>query len=1332
MSRPHLTEHGEIDLKSVESLSRDDLASWVRKRLHRVDWNIPGGAQGSEMPHYLFALLYPKFGRVTREEFQNIIIEYLEDLAGNPSSEWLDDSGHELIMLVDPVLVQSPRREEAIDLLLSIVASDYLKSDPWPNLHLRALQGLIALRHRVSIDFWREQSVSQDTRYAPTILEGLALIDVAAPFSWLKDIAWDDAVEDAVVGLLPGLLETYGTAKVVKSLENVLPSVSQRAASCLLTFCEQEGITISGFSQSYKQPQTNYFPLSFAQQRFWFLDQLQGGSPFYNLQTALRINGPLDVAILEGSLREIVRRHETLRTTFQLIEGIPMQVISPDISLPFLYFDLGDLPHTEHERALNEFSQEDAQRPFDLATGPLLRLALLRFAETEHVLLITMHHIISDEWSIGIFIREMGTLYQAFEEGEPSPLPELSMQYADFCIWQREWLIGENLERQLTYWRHQLKNATSVLRLPTDKPRPHVQTFHGSEHRFMLSEELVSQLRDLGGCEGVTLFMTLLAAYQILLYRYTDQEDIIVGVPVGNRDQPELKQLIGCFVNTLALRMDMSHDPTIPQLLSRIRKVCLGAYEHKDLPFEKIVEELLVERDLSRTPLCQVMFVFENVPSLTSELPGLSIAPMLIARGSAQFDLTLIVTEVEHGVRCVFEYNTDLFSESTVIRIANNFEHLLSAIVGQPHSRLSALALLNAAEQHQLIVQWNNNRMSVPPYTSIAEWFAEQAERSPNALALIDEDQQLSYKELNQRANQLAQRLVRIGVQPEMLVGICLERSIDQIVAVLGVLKAGAAYVPLAPHYPQARLDYILYDTRATVALTTSHLLETFSNCDAQIVCLDSEWPPISDESINNPLNDTHVLSEHSAYVIYTSGTTGMPKGVVVTHRNLIHSTAARIHYYQEPVTSFLLLSPLEFDSSVAGIFWTLCSGGALILAPKDYRERPQLIAEQILRHNVSHILTLPSLYRVVLEGAESSQLKSLRTVILAGEACPIEVVNFHYTLLSKTHLFNEYGPTETTVWSTVHSCPKTKSAIGSVSIGRPISNTQIYLLDRDFNLVPIGVPGELHIGGGGLARGYLQRPGITAERFIPNPFSVEPGARLYKTGDLARYLPDGSLEFLGRSDHQVKVRGFRIELGEIEALLTQHELVRDAIVVARNDLPRGLRLVAYVVPIKETIALRISELRSYLAAKLPDYMIPSSFVRLQEVPLTPNGKVDRRALPAPEEVDPWRDRVPVSPRTPLEAVLAYIWGEVLHLNNISVNDNFFELGGDSITAIRLISRIHQMFQVEIRVSMLFEYQTISELATAIAHFTGQTLERGKYLQSPSDQLVLSDDVERT
>lgn len=1370
MNRPLINKRGEVDPKSVERLTRDELALWIKERLRREDWSVPGGGHESEMPHYLLALLYSKLERLTREDFQNIIIELLEDLAHNPSSELLGQPGHELIMLTDPVLIQSSRREDAIDLLREIANSKRLGRDAWPNLHLRALQGLVALRYRTAVDFWQQQFLRQDTRYAPVILEGLSIIDVAAPFCWLKEIEWDDAVEDGIIGLLPTLLENYGTGKVVASIENVLPVLPDKAAAALLGYCDQEGITISRPALSVDKdadsltlqplaspaqqdvsaplinmapptfsppklallqkrlkrmkgvgsteeisprPRANYFPLSFSQQRMWFVDQLGGGSPFYNVSAALRLNGPLNVSALERCFNEIVRRHEALRTVFQAVDGEPQQVIMPEVHLSLPVLDLMGLSDSEQEARLSRLAEEEAQHPFDLSRGPLLRLNLLRFNEDEHGLLIVMHHIISDGWSKGIFIRETATLYKAFLAEEPSPLPELHIQYADFAIWQHERLRGGHLERELVYWRQQLSGVSEVLALPTDRPRPPVQTFQGSEHRSVLSKELSRNLNAISHREDVTLFMTLLGAFQTLLYRHTGNEDIVVGAPVANRTQFELEPLIGCFVNTVALRTHMSGDPTFCELLARVREVTLGAYSHQDLPFEKVVEVLHPERALSHTPLFQVMLVLENIRMPALELAGLSITPIHIPSKNTQFDLTLIITEGSDGINCVFEYNTELFDQATVLRLADRFHLLLSAIVTKPDSRISTLPLVTPPELQQLLVEWNNTEVAAPPYNSITQWFTEQAERTPAAIALEYADQQVTYRELNERANQIAHRLSRIGAKGEVLVGVCIERSVEQIVAILGVLKAGAAYVPLDPTYPKARLDFILQDIQATVVLTVEHLVRMFDNCDAQIVCIDTDWPPLDSESKENLPSIVEGVTDHPAYVIYTSGSTGAPKGVVITQRNLLHSTAARLNYYHEPVEKFLLLSSFSFDSSVAGIFWTLCSGGTLVLQPEDSGRHQRLIAEHIAERKVSHLLALPSLYRLILEEASATQLDSLRVVIMAGEACPLDVVNRHYGLIPLVALFNEYGPTEATVWSTVYAW-RGDSSDASVPIGRPIPNTQIYILDKNLNPVPIGVRGELYIGGGGISRGYLRRPSITAERFVPHPFSTEPGARLYKTGDIARYKSDGNIEFEGRLDYQVKVRGYRIELGEIEAVLRQHASVGQVAVSIREDTLGDRRLVAYVVGNRGRASA--TELRSYLADKLPSYMSPSIFVILDELPLTTSGKIDRTALPIP---DPTRSDVAdefIAPRTPIEALLAGMWSDLLGVERVGVNDNFFELGGHSLLATQVISQIRGTLQVEIPLRSLFEAPTVSGLAGTIAQITSDIEERVQLL----------------
>ncbi|MEG4111235.1 MULTISPECIES: amino acid adenylation domain-containing protein [unclassified Microcoleus] len=1039
-------------------------------------------------------------------------------------------------------------------------------------------------------------------------------------------------------------------------------------------------------------------PLSFAQQRLWFLDQLMSGTPLYNLPNALGLKGSLNVTALEQSLSEIVRRHEALRTTFSAVNGQPIQVIHPAVTLLLPIVDLRELPETEREVEAQRLATEEAQRPFDLVNQQLFRVKLLHLAEEEHLLLLTMHHIVSDGWSLGVFMGELTALYEAFSTEKSSPLPELPIQYADFAAWQNEWLVGEVLEVQLNYWKRHLGGQLPVLDLPTDRPRPPVQTYRGARQSLELPKKSSDALKALSQQEGVTLFMTLLAVFQILLYRYTGQEDVIVGSPIANRNRVEVEGLIGFFVNTLVLRTELSGEPSFRELLGRVREVALGAYAHQDLPFEKLVEELQLERDLSRNPLFQVMFVLQNAPISALEFRGLSLTPLEVHNGTAKFDLTLELEESAEGIRGWFEYNTDLFDTLTITRMTNHFQTLVEGIVDNPEQRLCDLPLLSAAQQHQLLVEWNNTQTDYPNQACIHQLFEAQVELTPNAVAVVFENEQLTYQQLNYRANQLAHHLQKMGVEPEMLVGICVERSLEMIVGLLGILKAGGAYLPLDPSYPHDRLAFMLEDAQVSVLLTQQKLVAGFSEYKAQRLCLDTDWEVIAQESEEKPL--ICLTSDNLAYTIYTSGSTGKPKGVLVTHQNLVHSTSARISYYSEPVTSFFLLSSFAFDSSIAGIFWTLCQGGILVIPPANFQQELLQLTKLIAQHHVSHLLSLPSLYNLILDQAESQQLTCLRSVIVAGEPCSRELVERHTKLLAKTSLFNEYGPTEGTVWSSVYHC-QSSALRTQVPIGRPIANMQIYLLDKYLNPVPIGVQGELHIGGEGIARGYLNRPELTKDKFIPNPFSNEPGTRLYKTGDLARYLPDGNIEFLGRIDNQVKIRGFRIELGEVESTLSQYPTVQQCVVTARVDIEGDKRLVAYIVSNQQQKPTT-DDLRCFLKQRLPDYMVPSAFVFLDTIPLTPNGKIDQRALPAPDGLRQEPASTFVPPSDDLEIQLTKIWENVLRKKPISVKDNFFDVGGHSLLAVRLLAQIEKAFGKNLPLATLFQSPTIEQLANIL------------------------------
>jgi len=1031
-------------------------------------------------------------------------------------------------------------------------------------------------------------------------------------------------------------------------------------------------------------------PLSFAQERLWFLDQLGPGNTAYGIPVAYRLQGSLDVAALEWSLNEIVRRHEVPRTTFAVVDGRPVQVIAPEMRLTLPVEDLRGLPEAEQEAEVERWATEEAQHPFDLAQGPLLRAALLRLDEEEHVLLLTMHHIVSDGWSMGVFNRELAALYEAFSAGKPSPLPELPLQYADFVVWQREWLQGEVLEEQVAYWRQHLGNDLPVLELPIDRPRPVAQSFRGAHRSFVLSGDLTESLKALSRREGVTLFVTLLAAFKTLLYRYTGQEDTIVGSPIAGRNRSEIEGLIGFFVNTLVLRTDLSGAPTFRELLGRVREVTLEAHAHQDLPFEKLVEVLQPERDLSHNPLFQVMFAFQNAPMEALVLPGLTVVPLEVESKAAQFDVTLSMEETGQGLKGVVEYNTDLFDGVTIERMIGHFETLLEGVVVNPEQRLWELPLLTEAEHHRLLVEWNDTRAEYPQDKCIHQLFEEQVERTPGAVAVVFEGEQLTYAELNRQANQLAHYLQKLGVETEVLAGICVERSLEMVVGLLGILKAGGAYVPLDPAYPKERLAFMLEDTQAPVLLTQERLVEGLPEHEARVVCLDADWEAIAGESTENP--DSGVTVDNLAYVIYTSGSTGRPKGVLLAHRGLSIVSGAQIRTFGlGPGDRVLQFASLSFDAATFEIFMALRVGVTLCLGTQESLLPGPTLIEMLQDLGVTIVTLTPSaLASLPIEG-----LPDLHTITVAGEACSADLVA---RWAEGRRFFNLYGPTEATIWTTAAECV---DGSHKPPIGHPVDNTEIYLLDTYLHPVPVGVPGELHIGGVGLARGYLNRPGLTAQKFIPNPFSDRPGARLYKTGDLARYLPDGNIEFLGRIDHQVKIRGFRIELGEIEAVLGQYPAVRETVVLAREDTPGDKRLVAYVVPRDEQIPV-ISELRRFLKEKLPDYMVPSTFVTLDVLPLTPNGKVDRRALPAPDAAGLERETVFVAPRTPIEEELAQMWRDILGIEQVGIHDSFFDLGGHSLLATQVVSRVREVYHVEMPVRSLFEAATVANLATTV------------------------------
>jgi amino acid adenylation domain-containing protein len=1050
-------------------------------------------------------------------------------------------------------------------------------------------------------------------------------------------------------------------------------------------------------------PRQGSVPLSFAQQRLWFLDQFEPNSAVYNIPAAVRLSGTLDAAALERSFNEVVRRHEILRTGFALVNGQPAQEIADSLALTLPVLDLSWMNEREREAEVRRRASEEAQLPFDLTRAPLWRATLLRVAPDEHVLLLTMHHIISDAWSMGILIREVAALYEAFTRGQKSPLPELPIQYADFAHWQRQWLEGERLDAQLSYWREQLADIPALLELPTDRPRPAVQTYRGASETFRLSRELTEELQRLSRQEGATLFMTLLAAFQALLARYADTSEVAVGTPIAGRSRAELEGLIGFFVNTLVLRTDLSGQPTFLELLGRVREVTLEAYAHQDVPFEKLVEELQPARELSHAPLFQVMFTLQNAPRPSLELPGLKLAQVELDAGTAMFDLSLSVEETPRGLFGVFEYNTDLFDASTIRRLAAHLQNLLAGVVAAPRRRVSDVLLLNGDEQRLLLSAWNETREDYPSEKPLHEFIEAQAERTPDAFALFFEDETLTYGELNARANQLAHYLMsRAAVAPETVVGICMERSLEMVIALLGIMKAGGAYLPLEPEYPKERLSYMLRDARAAVILTQRKFVEKLPEHKARVVCVETDGDEIARASTHNPASV--VAASNLIYVIYTSGSTGEPKGAMLAHRGVSNCLLWMQQRHKLTADDRVLLkAPLSFDSSVWELFWPLMVGASVVVARAGEQRDSTYLAELIARRRVTTVHFVPSMFQVFLEEKNLEACASLRHVVCGGEALPVASVGRFYARL-KAELHNFYGPTETSIGSIDYICSEKDVGRWIVPIGRPIANAECYLLDANLQPVPVGVSGELYTGGVGLARGYIGRPALTAEKFIPHPFSAGgPGARLYRTGDRARYLPDGNIEFLGRADHQVKLRGLRIELGEIEAALGKHPAVHDVVVIVREDVPGDKRLVAYTVFKTGVAAVPASELRLFLKETLPDFMLPSAFVALDKLPLTHNIKVDRRALPAPDaSTRHGASDAYVAPRTPHELIVASIWTQVLGVQTIGLHDNFFELGGHSLLATQVMSRLRESFKVELPLRTLFESPTVSELARRV------------------------------
>ncbi|WP_232509412.1 amino acid adenylation domain-containing protein [Mycetohabitans rhizoxinica] len=1053
-------------------------------------------------------------------------------------------------------------------------------------------------------------------------------------------------------------------------------------------------------------------PLSFAQQRLWFLAQLDGVSDTYHMPFALRVRGPFDRAAWQQALNALFARHEALRSTFVSVDGQPqVRLLPADTGVPLHWHDLRGVPDADVQLA--RLSHSEARAPFDLVHGPLIRSCGIQLTDDEHVLLLTKHHIVSDGWSIGVLVRELSALYATRVGAPAEPLPALAIQYPDYAAWQRQWLSGERLEDQSDYWRATLADAPVLLELPTDRPRPAQQSFAGAHVPVQIDAQTTRVLKQLSAEHGTTLFMTVLAAWSAVLARLSGQDDLVIGTPSANRGHREIEPLIGFFVNTLALRVDLSGEPNTSELLKRVRRTTLDAQAHQDLPFEQVVEIVQPPRRLNHTPLFQVLFAWQSNEIGQWRLPGLDVTSANLDYDMVRFDLEMHLYEAGDEIIGALCYASALFDPATIERHVGYLTTMLQAMAACSQQPVATLQMLGADERQLLLQTWNATTAPYPAYQCVHQLFEAQVERSPDATALVYEAQTLSYAQLNARANCLAHRLIELGAKPDARVAICVERSPAMVVGLLAIMKAGGACVPLDPAYPCERLAHILNDAAPTILLADATGRATLG--EAALACrsvLELDVP--LDQAAPNP-RVAELTPRHLAYVIYTSGSTGTPKGVMIEHvqiTRLFEVTKSKgisnedqvlidrqRGYSLTPADRVLQKAPFNFDVSIWEFFWTLLNGATLVVAAPDAHKEPVALIDLIARQRITTVHFVPSMLSIFLDTEGVQRCTSVKHLICGGEALSGVTARLCQTLLPDVQVHNLYGPAENPIGTTFWTCPAA-CAEDTIPIGRPIANTQVYLLDVHGQPVPLGTVGELYLSGVGVARGYLNRPELTAERFVPNPFSDAPDARMYKTGDLARYRPDGNLEYLGRNDEQVKIRGFRIEPGEIKASLVQHPQVRDAVVLVRGE---GIdkQLVAYVVA--DADEKLVDTLRAHVAASLPDYMVPVAFVRLDVLPLTPNGKLDRRALPEPD-LAPTQYRIP---RTPHEQTLAELFTEVLNLPRVGIDDSFFDLGGHSLLAMRLIDRIRKVLKVDLTIRTVFEAPTVAGLAQRLAQLNG-------------------------
>ncbi len=1042
-------------------------------------------------------------------------------------------------------------------------------------------------------------------------------------------------------------------------------------------------------------------PLSFAQQRLWVLERLSPGLPIYNLTQALRLVGQLDEAALQRAFDELVRRHESLRTSFAEEQGVPVQVIHDPEPVSWHLEDLTGLPESECEERSGRLIELEAETPFDLSSDRLLRVRLIRLLDNEHILLLTIHHIVSDGWSTSVLYRELISLYESYLGGRPPALPELPIQYQDFAEWQRGWLQGERLEALLAFWRQRLAGSP-VLELLCDHPRPALQTYRGSKVLVPLSPELYRKLINFSRKHSATLFMTMLAALDVLLSRLTGQEDVVVGSAIANRNRAQIEPLIGFFVNMLVMRTQVAGNACFEELLAAVREQAFQAFEHQDLPFERLVDELDVERDLARNPLFQVAFAVQNVPRLALKVPGMIFKPIRPTVKSTRFDLEVHVWEGAEQAMIQAVYASDLFESSTIARLLQSYLLLLEHLIENPGQRLEEVSVLEQGERRRLLEQWSGSRTEYGREVTIARRFAQVAGRDPQAVALEYGDRTLSYGELDRRANRLAQHLVGLGVGPDVRVGVFAHRGIELLVGLVAIMKAGGAYVPLDPEYPQERLGFMIEDAQAPVILSQADLAGRLPAGTA-VVDLGQVWEPMGAESQQAP--QSRGKAQDLAYMMYTSGSTGRPKGVMVTQRAVMRLVVGTDYVQLGPGDRVAQVSSSSFDAATFEIWGALLNGAALVGIGKYVSLSVEEFARELRQRRVNVLFLTTALFNQVVREAPGA-FEGIRDLMFGGEACDPQCVRDLLGNRPPRRLLHVYGPTENTTYSTWHLVREVPEGAVTVPIGGPIANSTVYVLDRAGQPVPVGVPGELYVGGDGVARGYWRQPELTAERFVPDAFGTEPGGKLYRTGDLVRWREDGALEFLGRKDQQVKIRGYRIELGEIETVLREHAKLAEAVVVAREE--GGLkRLVAYVVAKDgQREEELVPELRGHLKQRLPEYMVPAVFMLLQALPLNANGKVDRGALPAPGGERYAAARF-TPPRSLKERLLAEIWRGVLNVERVGINDNFFELGGDSIISIQVVARAKSR-GLRLTPRQLFQHQTVAELAAVAEEHGGQ------------------------